>query len=148
MAQKYVVYKGNAGSKSINVAQDKSSFDWIIDNSVRIQGSAFANAGGNTTLYTVPKGKTLYISNLTLTADNDLGAVSDSIVLRVSGNILTEMYVGRVATEFSSMTFNLPLKVNSNETIVVYAGASAKAICSLVGYEINSVEQPNIKFTK
>jgi len=147
--KKLVVFKPQSAAQNINSLVDtKKDFSWIIDNSQRILKSSFANAGGNSTIYEVPIGKVLYITNVNLTADNNSGASSDEILIRLAGDILSEMYVAKNNTEFAAFQFSLPLKLIAGDKIIVYAGGTAKAIGGFTGYLINSIEQPNIKFSK
>ena len=143
---KAVVFKPTSDFKNINFKEKTTEFFYLLDGAERIVRNGFANAMGNTTLYTVPVGKMLFIFNISLTADNDLGATSDAINIKIANEIFFEEYVNRVGTQINSIALNLPIKVRAGENISIHAGATAKAIGSFVGYLINIEQAPNARF--
>jgi hypothetical protein len=109
----------------------------------KIMMNGFANVTASTVLYTVPANRTLFICNISLTGDNDLGASSDAINIRIGSSIFFELYVNRVGTAVNNLALTYPIMLEAGEKITIYAGSTAKAVGSFFGYEIDTSYIPN-----
>ena len=72
MTNEEIAYKPIEKIGKIPMKPLQKEFAWLIDNSIRIMVSGFANVTTSKVFYVVPDGKILYITNLTLNGDNSL----------------------------------------------------------------------------
>ena len=143
---KETVYKPTETTKKQFQTPLQKEFSWLVDNSKRITGNGFANVTASTVLYTVPEGKLLYITNLSLTASNSAVAGSDSVHIKVANKIIFEMYVYHETAIVNTVPLSLPLILEAGEQVKIFAGADAKVIGSFIGYEIAKKRQQNKGF--
>ena len=124
--------------------------EWAADNRERAIGTGNRGSAGSTTMFTVPNGKTLYITNSFLSLTNTGGGAAflvaainikggatgsnDGNIISIQGTNLST-FTGIRQGEHLALSYPMPIKVGANEAVhVTISAAGASVLGGFVGY--------------
>ena len=141
----------SAYNPKIDTAISKSNLQsGILQFAIRKNMAAeFFNLGQNQTLYTVPAGKTLFLTSLDITAtaigNSEIYVSIDKGITLNWNTIIASAYV--VTTTYNksekTISFSYPIKILQTESLMVNSqGSGVNARVAFTGYEIDNALLP------
>lgn len=119
----------------------KSWVEWASDNEELILKSRNRIASGDTTLYTVPENKTLYITNAYCSISCNSGAPSfRKVIIFIdslngeNAQIITSYIYGGGTNNTNQLSYSMPIKVESGSIIVLDTGSNSSVSGGFVGF--------------
>lgn len=121
-------------NKNKNYSQTKT--EWLKEQGVQINAVKYVNGAGTNTVYTVPLGKTFYLTNFTLSG---YSAGSTQCALRCSAFSNTE--IGTISYNANSVNYSqsyeIPIILQENDTITLQTVGGTVQTATIQGFEIN-----------
>ena len=96
-----------------------------------------ASGGGSQTLYTCPVGKVCYIVLAGMSADNNSGALPNSVLYRINGKNWINMDIDAGDVENMQFPLMYPIKLIAGETLNIVSGSDAGVTGWFLGYELD-----------